>query len=679
MNNKNLLLSVLLVSTTLGLSACGGSSNNVVVDPVDPTPVSPTPDPEPPTPVPDPTDLNPIDGTPDNWALSANLYNSPSEVVLSETITISGIDNPIDISIIDGEYRVNDGEWTDVAGKVVNGDTVTVRVTSPDTYVSRSGDGEPIHSFTTSVLTIADLNGLFYVENGQEPDGDITPDSLTIDPVTNTRPEVEVLTTFTLTGVDGYTLVSLESGTVVVDGEEKGASTLAAPDSEIGFKVSAPDDYGMTDNIAFLVGDTLGSFDVSTYATAPDDLVLSAIDCETQVNTICYLPETIEVVTWADDGETITGRYTPTANEALVIPSDEDSLNVSIIVDLSDIDTATSPIYVSSFVDLAVGEYDLFSMLNIPTTYFTADTSCETVTINLLGATGDAVNLKAYPNNLNARVTDLGDLSNGQRTIAVEHCDTDSLYIEDILTDDNARSLQASATVTLDGTSTQDATLRASSELAISATNGNISYVATLLDNQYRSSFASNVDASTAALNVDHPSAKYYSVFAESTSTAGSDSQPYSLVASYVNADVSQPLDITFDNARAVLSNADDVYLDGALAYTLEGSSETSFVTFTLSYAQAQDSGFEYITHNVYVTPSVERFSGDETVTVPTLDEVSLSRAVDPLGSKEPSIFIEVLSYTETDGYDSLESFLDFTAQSETSAYKVAYSLQIVD
>ena len=57
-----------------------------------------------------------------------------STVYTSNTITVAGINSPADITITGGTYSKNGGAYTANAGTVINGDTVTMRVTSSASY-----------------------------------------------------------------------------------------------------------------------------------------------------------------------------------------------------------------------------------------------------------------------------------------------------------------------------------------------------------------------------------------------------------------------------------------------------------------------------------------------------------------------------------------------------------------
>lgn len=70
------------------------------------------------------------DTTPEPFGFTAVSGAALGSVVTSNSITVSGIDSSAPIQISGGQYAVNGGGFTDVAGLVVNGDTVVVRLTA---------------------------------------------------------------------------------------------------------------------------------------------------------------------------------------------------------------------------------------------------------------------------------------------------------------------------------------------------------------------------------------------------------------------------------------------------------------------------------------------------------------------------------------------------------------------
>ena len=81
---------------------------------------------------------------PNNFVFGEVTGASLSTVYTSGVINIFGIDISVPITIVGGEYRINSGSWTSVAGVVVNNDIVEVRQTSSATPSTK----------TTATLTV---------------------------------------------------------------------------------------------------------------------------------------------------------------------------------------------------------------------------------------------------------------------------------------------------------------------------------------------------------------------------------------------------------------------------------------------------------------------------------------------------------------------------------------------
>ncbi|NVN91044.1 MAG: LamG domain-containing protein [Desulfuromonadales bacterium] len=80
--------------------------------------------------------------------------------IVSNSITVTGINYPATISISGGSYQINGGSWTSSAGTVNNGDSVTVRQTS-----SASNS-----RLTTAALNIGGVSGTFNVTTAASVD-----------------------------------------------------------------------------------------------------------------------------------------------------------------------------------------------------------------------------------------------------------------------------------------------------------------------------------------------------------------------------------------------------------------------------------------------------------------------------------------------------------------------------
>lgn len=109
------------------------------------------------------------DTTPDQFTFTDQTDVALSTLTTSNTITITGIDTAANISVTGGEYSINAGAYTSVAGTVSLNDTVTVRHTSSalnstatDTTLTVDTISDVFTSTTlaaTALITITGITG----------------------------------------------------------------------------------------------------------------------------------------------------------------------------------------------------------------------------------------------------------------------------------------------------------------------------------------------------------------------------------------------------------------------------------------------------------------------------------------------------------------------------------------
>ena len=87
------------------------------------------------------------------FSFTAKTDVPPNTVVTSNIITVSGINTAAQISIVGGEYSVDGGAYTSAMGTVMNGQKVTVRLTSSPNFGTT----------TDAVLTIGGISCIFSV------------------------------------------------------------------------------------------------------------------------------------------------------------------------------------------------------------------------------------------------------------------------------------------------------------------------------------------------------------------------------------------------------------------------------------------------------------------------------------------------------------------------------------
>ncbi|TQV67248.1 hypothetical protein FKG94_25995 [Exilibacterium tricleocarpae] len=99
------------------------------------------------------TTLPVFDTTPAAFSFAERVDVERNTTFEAEEIVISGINVPAPISITGGEYRIGAGDYTANAGTVVNGQTVTVLLTSSDSF----------NAAATARLTVGDISADFTV------------------------------------------------------------------------------------------------------------------------------------------------------------------------------------------------------------------------------------------------------------------------------------------------------------------------------------------------------------------------------------------------------------------------------------------------------------------------------------------------------------------------------------
>ena len=102
---------------------------------------------------------NVINTTPDIFWFVPQMGVPLNMLVISNTITVSGITAPAGINITGAEYKINSGAYTTELGTVTDGDTVTLRQISANSS----------YTMTMATLTIGGVSAKFYVTTSFAP------------------------------------------------------------------------------------------------------------------------------------------------------------------------------------------------------------------------------------------------------------------------------------------------------------------------------------------------------------------------------------------------------------------------------------------------------------------------------------------------------------------------------
>ena len=100
------------------------------------------------------------DTTPNPFSFSNELGVDLGDVVESEEVTITGLGAAADLSVVGGEYSVNDSDYSSASTTINNGSRVRLRHTAPDVY----------DQTTTTTLTIDEVSAEFSSTTTSAPD-----------------------------------------------------------------------------------------------------------------------------------------------------------------------------------------------------------------------------------------------------------------------------------------------------------------------------------------------------------------------------------------------------------------------------------------------------------------------------------------------------------------------------
>ena len=200
------------------------------------------------------------DTTPESFSFApANDVNREAEVV-SDVITVLGINTEVAITVTGGQYRIDGGEYTDTESTVSEGQTVQVKGIAPSEL-------DTSHNVE---LTIGALSELFTITT-RPPS--TTPDNFGFTSQVDVTPNTWVLSeTMTVTGITEAVSVSIDNGEYRID--EQGFTNEAGSIEE-----------GQQIQVRQLTADTLATETVSTLTIGEVDGTFNTTTSESFDNT----------------------------------------------------------------------------------------------------------------------------------------------------------------------------------------------------------------------------------------------------------------------------------------------------------------------------------------------------------------------------------------------------------
>ena len=202
------------------------------------------------------------DTTPDAFAFVDQVNVPVATIVVSNSITVSGINTAAAISVSGGEYSVNGGAFSATASTVANGATVRVR------HVSAAG-------FAATVNTSLTIGGITDTFSSLTVAADSTPDAFAfVDQAGVALSSVVTSNAITVTGINTPAAITVSGGEYSIDG---GAFTAAAATvaggSTVRVRHTSSASFSTATNTTLAIGGVSDTFTSTTLGqdTTPDD------------------------------------------------------------------------------------------------------------------------------------------------------------------------------------------------------------------------------------------------------------------------------------------------------------------------------------------------------------------------------------------------------------------------
>ncbi len=208
------------------------------------------------------------DTTPDSFSFTAETAAELGEQVESASVTITGIDKAVSISVSGGEYSINGGSFTGAAGTVSNGQSVQLRLTASDEFSSAA----------SATLTVGGVSGTYTVTT---IDRDITPENYDIDPRSNVAlASQQTSSPVTISGINDDAPISIDGGEYSIAGGSftSDAGTVSAGD-EVLVRVTASALFSTPVTATLSVGPSGATVDAAfTVTTLAQDITPEAFE-----------------------------------------------------------------------------------------------------------------------------------------------------------------------------------------------------------------------------------------------------------------------------------------------------------------------------------------------------------------------------------------------------------------
>lgn len=199
-----------------------------------------------------------VDNTPDTFSFTRRHNVAPNTSQLSNGVTVSGINTPVEISIDNGEYSINEQAFTNEVGTIQAGDTLQLKHTS-------QADN---NSVQTTTITVGAFSAQFTTHTSalNTQSADTTPDHFTFAAKSNvTLNSTQLSETITIQGIDANTNIQIENGEYSLNGQAftNANGSLVAGDT-IQIRHTSSNQNNSTVATVVTVGDYSASFSSTT-------------------------------------------------------------------------------------------------------------------------------------------------------------------------------------------------------------------------------------------------------------------------------------------------------------------------------------------------------------------------------------------------------------------------------
>lgn len=197
-----------------------------------------------------------VDTTPDTPSVAGEAVQVGESV--ERRFTVSGINQPIAISIEGGEYAVGSGEFGLAAGTVQNGDAVTVRIQSSDTF----------EGLATATVTLGTVS--FDIEVATEAE-DLLPEAITFAPLAMQLQNVTVDSNeIVVDGINNTVMISIENGEYSIDSGAFSSDPSTLDNGQtVQLRLSTSGDFSTETIASVTIGEGQYAFSATTLAEDP--------------------------------------------------------------------------------------------------------------------------------------------------------------------------------------------------------------------------------------------------------------------------------------------------------------------------------------------------------------------------------------------------------------------------